>query len=63
MGKFKVKTCNDLGDIILMRVEEGCDIPEHLSELMDTIYMNEIEIDSLITVLRDYGDERRDKKL
>lgn len=63
MGKFKVKTCNDLGDIILMRVEDGCDLPEHLSELMDTIYMNEIEIDCLITVLRDYADQRRNKEL
>lgn len=59
MGKFKVKNCNDLGDIILMRVEDGYEVPDHLSELMDTIYMNECEIDCLIRVLSDYANERR----
>lgn len=63
MGKFRVKSCNDLGDIVLLRVEDGCDVPEHLSELMDVIYMNEIEIDCLIKVLSDYANERRNKEL
>lgn len=45
-----------------MRVEDGCDVPEHLSEIMDTIYMNDCEINCLITVLSDYANERRNKE-
>jgi hypothetical protein len=46
-----------------MRVEDGYDVPEHLSELMDTIYMNEIEINCLMKVLSDYAEQGRNKEL